>query len=79
MPEHRRVEVKQGWFTSVMSTRPTKIDTKGSDGLYVESMRIHWWHPLAWYHFGIAFVGGLWRLRVTLKFFGREFVIGAKD
>lgn len=47
---------RRGWFTVTTSTRPTAQDHEGCDGLYVDSIMIHWWHPGAWRAVGRAIV-----------------------
>ena len=37
-----------GWYTVTTSAKPTGLDKLGCDGLYIESIKIHWWHPGLW-------------------------------
>ena len=37
-----------GWFECDFSSKPTNYDPRGFDGLYVQEIRIRWWHPRAW-------------------------------
>lgn len=48
-----------GWYEARVSTKPTELDKAGCDGLYVASIKIHWWHPGCWWSVGWAIVRDL--------------------
>ena len=55
-----------GWFTVTTSGKPTELDKQGCDGLYIESLAIHWWHPGCWVAVGCAAARDLGR-RLVVK------------
>lgn len=38
-----------GWFVAGVSGRATEFDRAGCGGMYIESVKIRWWHPMAWF------------------------------
>ncbi len=55
-----------GWYAVTTSARPTELDRQGCDGLYIEAIRIHWWHPGCWVAVGRAVVRDLGQ-RLVIK------------
>lgn len=39
-----------GWFIAEVSGRPTEFDKAGCGGMYVELIKIRWWHPMTWFY-----------------------------
>ena len=38
-----------GWFIAELSGRPMEFDKVGCGGLYIESIKIQWRHPMTWF------------------------------
>ena len=42
-------DINLGFAVVSCSAYPTDLDQTGCDGLYIESVKINWWHPKLWW------------------------------